>query len=231
MLTCSRHATHESTGENNPGRPVSASTIRQVRRRQILDSRGRPTMEVDVALAGGATAAAVTGWPARTVPSTPTRCIAMVEGWVARYPVASIEDALAEEDWDGWRALTARLGARVQLVGDDFFTTHHARLARGIAGGIGNGVLVKLNQNDTLTGTLDVIAQAKAGGYATSVSARSGETEDPFIADLAVGAAAGQIKIGSLRTSSTVGKYNQLLRIEAEGGAAFAGLGVLAGSR
>ncbi|MEP7209184.1 MAG: phosphopyruvate hydratase [Casimicrobiaceae bacterium] len=157
--------------------------------------------------------------------------IAMVEGWVARYPVASIEDALAEEDWEGWRALTARLGTRVQLVGDDLFTTHRERLARGIAEGIGNGVLVKLNQNGTLTGTLDVIAQAKAGGYATIVSARSGETEDPFIADLAVGASAGQIKIGSLRTSSTVGKYNQLLRIAAEGGAPFAGLGVLAGRR
>ncbi len=157
--------------------------------------------------------------------------IAMVEGWIANYPVVSVEDALDEEDWDGWQALTARLGTRVQLVGDDLFTTNPERLARGIAGGIANGVLVKPNQNGTLSGTLDVIAQARARGYATIVSARSGETEDPFIADLAVGAAAGQIKIGSLRTSSTVGKYNQLLRIEEASGAPFAGIGALAGRR
>jgi enolase len=149
--------------------------------------------------------------------------IAMLESWVKDFPVVSIEDGLGEEDWTGWRELTARIGSRTQLVGDDLFATNARRLRNGMHEGVANGVLVKLNQNGTLTGTLDVIAQAKASGYATIVSARSGETEDPYIADLAVGAAAGQIKIGSLRTSSTVAKYNQLLRIAEEGGLPFAG--------
>ena len=154
--------------------------------------------------------------------------IDMLGAWVRQFPVVSIEDGLGEEDWDGWKTLTTRLGKRVQLVGDDLFATNGARLARGIAGDIANAVLVKANQNGTLTGTLDVIAQAKAAGYATIVSARSGETEDPFIADLAVGGAAGQIKIGSLRTSNTLAKYNQLLRIEERSRATYAGIGVLA---
>jgi enolase len=119
----------------------------------------------------------------------------------------------------------------VQLVGDDLFATNPQRLARGIHEGIANGVLVKANQNGTLSGTLEVIARAKAAGYATIISARSGETEDAFMSDIAVGAAAGQVKIGSLRTSSTVAKYNQLLRIEEQSGAAFAGIGALAGRR
>ena len=153
--------------------------------------------------------------------------IELLEGWVREFPLVSIEDGLDEEDWAGWRALTERLGARVQLVGDDLFTTHPQRLARGLAEGCANGVLVKANQNGTLSGTLDVIAQARAGGYATIVSARSGETEDAFMSDLAVGSAAGQIKIGSLRTSSTVAKYNQLLRIEEASGAPYVGLAAL----
>lgn len=153
--------------------------------------------------------------------------IDMLADWVRDFPVVSIEDGLDEDDWDGWRALTQRLGAQVQLVGDDLFTTHPQRLARGIRDGAGNGVLVKLNQNGTLSGTLDVIAQARAAGFATIISARSGETEDPFMADLAVGTAAGQIKIGSLRTSSTVCKYNQLLRIAADHPLPCAGLAVL----
>ena len=157
--------------------------------------------------------------------------IAMIEDWVREFPVVSIEDGLDEEDWRAWRLLTERLGDKVQLVGDDLFTTNAQRLARGIDERIGNGVLIKANQNGTLTGTLDVIAQAKAGGYATIVSARSGETEDAFMADLAVGAAAGQIKIGSLRTSSTVAKYNQLLRIAEQSGAPFAGAASLASWR
>jgi enolase len=142
---------------------------------------------------------------------SPFEMIETMAAWVGEFPVVSIEDALDEEDWDGWRALTARLGDAVQLVGDDLFTTHPERLARGVRAGAANGVLVKANQNGTLSGTLAVIAQARAAGYATIVSARSGETEDVFMADLAVGSAAGQIKIGSLRTSSTVAKYNQLL--------------------
>ena len=154
--------------------------------------------------------------------------IELVCSWVREAPVVSIEDGLGEEDWTGWRTLTRRLGHTVQLVGDDLFATHAQRLARGIREGVANGILVKANQNGTLTGTLDVIAQAKAARYATIVSARSGETEDPFIADLAVGTAAGQIKIGSLRTSSTVAKYNQLLRIEEHARARYAGIGALA---
>lgn len=156
--------------------------------------------------------------------------IAMLEDWVGHFPVASIEDGLGEDDWHAWQRLTARLGPRVQLVGDDLFTTNPERLARGVSQRVANGILVKANQNGTLTGTIDVIAQAREHGYATIVSARSGETEDAFMSDLAVGSAAGQIKIGSLRTSSTVAKYNQLLRIaEALPGARFAGTAALAG--
>lgn len=154
--------------------------------------------------------------------------IDMMERWVSTYPVVSIEDGLDEEDWEGWEALSSRLASRTQLVGDDLFTTNSTRVKKGIQNGIANGVLVKVNQNGTLSGTLDVVALAKAAGYATIISARSGETEDPFIADLAVGTAAGQIKIGSLRTSSTICKYNQLLRIEAETGAPYAGINALA---
>jgi len=146
---------------------------------------------------------------------------------VAEFPIVSIEDPLGQEDWRGWRILTERLGARVQLVGDDLFTTHPVRVARGIREGVANGVLVKANQNGTLSGTLEVIAQAKAAGYTTIVSARSGETEDAFMSDLAVGTASGQIKIGSLRTSSTVAKYNELLRIEEASQAHYVGVSAL----
>jgi enolase len=156
-----------------------------------------------------------------------TEMIDMLSAWVQKFPVVSIEDGLGEEDWDGWQALTARVGARIQVVGDDLFATNGDRLSSGIAGNVANAVLIKANQNGTLTGTLDVIARAKAARYATIVSARSGETEDPFIADLAVGSAAGQIKIGSLRTSNTLAKYNQLLRIEERSRAPFAGIGAL----
>jgi enolase len=154
--------------------------------------------------------------------------IALAVSWARDFPVVSIEDALDEEDWDGWRELTSALGEKVQLVGDDLFTTDARRVERGIRDRVANGVLVKVNQNGTVSGTLDVIAKARSHGYATIVSARSGETEDPFIADLAVGSAAGQIKIGSLRTSSTVSKYNQLLRIEEESRASFPGVSALA---
>jgi enolase len=154
--------------------------------------------------------------------------IEMVEQWVRNFPVVSIEDALDEEDWSGWRSLTERLGTSVQLVGDDLFTTHPERVARGIVEGVANGVLVKLNQNGTLSGTLEVIRRARAAGYAPVVSARSGETEDPFIADLAVGTGAGQIKIGSLRCGERLAKYNELLRIEETAGLPFAGTAGLA---
>jgi enolase len=153
--------------------------------------------------------------------------IAMAEDWVREFPVVSIEDALDEEDWPGWKRLTERLGERIRLVGDDLFTTNLGRVRRGIGQGVANGVLVKPNQNGTLTGTLDVIAAARAAGYAPVVSARSGETEDPFIADLAVGTAAGQIKIGSVRCGERLAKYNQLLRIEEESRAPFAGMAAI----
>jgi enolase len=155
--------------------------------------------------------------------------IEMLEGWSEHFPVISIEDGLDEEDWSGWARLTQMLGDKVQLVGDDLFATSASRLARGIEGDVANGVLVKANQNGTLSGTLDVIAQGRQAGYATIVSARSGETEDAFMSDIAVGSAAGQIKIGSLRTSSTVAKYNQLLRIEEHSGADYAGIRHLRG--
>lgn len=157
--------------------------------------------------------------------------IALIAAWIERFPVVSVEDALGEEDWAGFHALTERMGANIQLVGDDLFATQSDRLARGVQARVANAVLVKPNQNGTLTGTLDVIAQAKAAGYATIVSARSGETEDAFMADLAVGAAAGQIKIGSLRTSSTLAKYNELLRIEDASPVPYAGSAALARRR
>lgn len=139
--------------------------------------------------------------------------IDMVSSWVDRFAIVSIEDPLDEDDWAGWQTLTARLSQRVRLIGDDLFTTNSKRLAQGITRGVANGVLIKVNQNGTLTGTLDVVAEARAAGYAPVVSARSGETEDDFLADLAVGTAAGQIKIGSVRNSERLAKYNQLVRI------------------
>ena len=142
---------------------------------------------------------------------------AMVEfycDWVDRYPIVSIEDGLAEDDWDGWATLTKALGKRVQLVGDDLFVTNPQRFARGIAAGIGNSILIKLNQIGTLTETLETIEMAKRAGYTTVISHRSGETEDATIADLAVAVNAGQIKTGSASRGERTAKYNQLLRIE-----------------
>ena len=144
---------------------------------------------------------------------------AMVElyaGWVDRYPIVSIEDGLAEDDWDGWKLLTDALHDRVQLVGDDLFVTNVDRLARGIEQGVGNAVLVKVNQIGTLTETLQCIEMAKGTGYGVIISHRSGETEDSFIADLAVATGAGQIKTGSASRSDRIAKYNQLLRIAEE---------------
>jgi enolase len=139
-----------------------------------------------------------------------------LEAWVSRFPVVSIEDGLAEDDWDGWRQLTARLGARVQLIGDDLFCTNRARLDRGIAAGAANAILVKMNQAGTLTETFEVIDRAREAGYRAVISARSGETEDDFLADLAVASGAGQIKVGSVRGSERLAKYNRLLRIESQ---------------
>jgi enolase len=140
--------------------------------------------------------------------------------WVRQYPIVSIEDGLAEGDWDGWKALTRALGERVQLVGDDVFVTNPEILKQGIEDGVANALLVKLNQIGTVSETLDAIAMARNAGYGTIISHRSGETEDSTIADLAVGTSAGQIKTGSASRSDRVAKYNQLLRIEEELGSA-----------
>jgi enolase len=136
--------------------------------------------------------------------------------WIERYPIVSIEDGLAEDDWGGWATLTGRLGDRIQLVGDDLFVTNVDRLSRGIDEGIGNAVLVKVNQIGTLTETLQCIELARSSSYGVVISHRSGETEDTFIADLAVATGAGQIKTGSASRTDRVAKYNQLLRIAEE---------------
>jgi enolase len=156
---------------------------------------------------------------------TAEEMIAQLTRWVQTYPIFSIEDGLAEDDWDGWRRLTDALGDRVQLIGDDLFATNPARLKRGMEEGAANCVLVKVNQIGTLTETMEVVRLARASGYRAVISARSGETEDAFLADLAVATGAGQIKIGSVARSERLAKYNQLLRIEEEMGASarFAG--------
>ena len=142
--------------------------------------------------------------------------IKVLEGWVAKYPIISIEDGMAEVDWEGWKKLTDALGRRVQLVGDDLFVTNPKILAEGIQKGVANSILIKVNQIGSLTETLVAIEMAKRAGYSVVVSHRSGETEDSFIADLAVGVNAGQIKTGSMSRSDRMAKYNQLLRIEEE---------------
>jgi enolase len=136
--------------------------------------------------------------------------------WVNKYPIVSIEDGLAEDDWDGWQVLTRELGRKVQLVGDDLFVTNTERLARGMAMGVGNAILIKVNQIGTLTQTLDAINMARKASYGIVISHRSGESEDTFIADLAVATNAGQIKTGSMSRTDRVAKYNQLLRINEE---------------
>jgi enolase len=166
--------------------------------------------------ANGAYVFKKSGEPTRT----PAQMVEMYADWVRQYPIVSIEDGVAEGDWEGWKALTLALGERVQLVGDDVFVTNPEILKRGIAEGVANALLVKLNQIGTVSETLDAIALARQAGYATVISHRSGETEDTTIADLAVGTSAGQIKTGSASRSDRVAKYNQLLRIEEELGAA-----------
>lgn len=144
------------------------------------------------------------------------KMIELYAKWLDEYPIVSIEDGLAEDDWAGWTKLTAALGDRVQLVGDDLFVTNTERLARGISEDVANAILIKLNQIGTLTETLEAIELARANGYQSIISHRSGETEDTFIADLAVATGAGQIKTGSASRTDRVAKYNQLLRIEEE---------------
>ncbi len=158
-------------------------------------------------------------------PKTRREMVDVYEDWVNRYPLISIEDAMAEDDWEGWKLLTDRLGHRVQLVGDDLFVTSTERLTRGIEQGVANAILIKPNQVGTLTETMETMERATRAGYACIISHRSGETEDTAIADLAVATNAGQIKTGSLSRSERIAKYNRLLRIEEElgEGAAFSG--------
>ncbi len=155
--------------------------------------------------------------------------VAYLADLAARYPISSIEDGCSEDDWDGWALLTAELGGRVQLVGDDLFVTNPERLRRGVKAGVGNSILVKVNQIGTLTETLEAVEIAHRAGMTAVMSHRSGETEDATIADLAVATNCGQIKTGSLARSDRTAKYNQLMRIEAELGpvARYAGRTIL----
>lgn len=161
---------------------------------------------------------------------TSTELADLLAHWCVTYPIISIEDGLSEDDWDGWEYLTQQMGASTQLIGDDLFTTNPERLARGADAGIANAVLIKLNQIGTLTETLETVRLAQERGYLPVISARSGETEDTTIADLAVATGAGQIKIGSITRSERLAKYNRLLRIEEELGerAVFPGRDVFA---
>jgi enolase 1/2/3 len=195
-----------------------------------LAAGGDVSIAIDVASSelwagGGKYTFKKSGEPERTS----EQMVRLYEDWVRQYPIVSIEDGVAEGDWEGWRQLTAAIGDRVQIVGDDVFVTNPEILRKGIAEGVGNAVLVKLNQIGTVTETLDAVRMAADARYATIISHRSGETEDSTIADLAVGTAAGQIKTGSASRTDRICKYNQLLRIEEELGAAarFAGRSAL----
>jgi enolase len=157
--------------------------------------------------------------------------ISFYEEWVKKYPIVSIEDGLSEDDWTGWKRLTDRLGKRCQLVGDDLFVTNVKRLSRGVSEGIANAILVKVNQIGSLSETVDSVLMAQKAGFGAIISHRSGETEDAFIADLAVALNAGQIKTGSASRSERIAKYNQLIRLEESLGAkaSFAGRSVIRG--
>ncbi len=194
----------------------------------VLDAIGkagfRPGHDIFIALdvasselwQGGKYVFSKSGEPTRTSEDM----VQMYADWVREYPIVSIEDGVAEDDWEGWRLLTGALGDRIQLVGDDLFVTNPEILRRGIAENVANALLVKLNQIGTVSETLDAMALARSAGYANVISHRSGETEDSTIADLAVGTSAGQIKTGSASRSDRTAKYNQLLRIEEELGSA-----------
>jgi enolase len=160
---------------------------------------------------------------------SPEQLVEYWESWVRQFPLISIEDGMAENDWAGWKELTRRQGSKIQLIGDDIFVTNTAIFAKGIAGGIANSILIKLNQIGTVTETLRAMEMASNAGYTSVVSHRSGETEDAFIADFTVATKAGQIKTGSASRTDRIAKYNQLLRIEEDLGAAarFAGAGAI----
>jgi enolase len=189
----------------------------------IRDAGYEPGREVALALDSAATelfdpasGSYVFEGSGERVALTSEALVDMYAGWLDAYPIVSLEDGLGEDDWEGWRQMTDRLGDRVQIVGDDLFVTNVERLRRGIDGGVANSILIKLNQIGTVTETLEAIEMARNAGYTSVISHRSGETEDTFIADLAVATAAGQIKTGSACRSERVAKYNRLLRIEQE---------------
>jgi enolase len=157
---------------------------------------------------------------------TSAEMVSFYDNWIRQYPIVSLEDGLAEDDWEGWKILTDKLGSRIQLVGDDIFCTNIKLLQRGIEEGVANSILIKLNQIGTVTETLEAIELGRRYGYTSVMSHRSGETEDTFIADLAVATGVGQIKTGSVSRTDRIAKYNQLLRIEEElgSGAVYLGL-------
>ncbi len=242
------HDEGRATGQGDeggfaPSLPSNQAAV-EVVLRAIEQAGYRPGEDVAIALDPAVTELVVEGSGAD---DAPTRYRLEKEGrtlesgemvelwadWAARYPIVSIEDGLAEDDWSGWAALTARLGDRVQLVGDDLFVTNTDRIARGIEEGSANAVLIKLNQIGTLTETLEAIELARRAGWASIVSHRSGETEDTTIADLVVATGTGQIKTGAPSRSERVAKYNRLLRIEGELGEAarYLGRAALSGAR
>jgi enolase len=180
----------------------------------------RPGDQISLALDAAASSFYKNGAYMLNAEATPKKnsdeMIAFYEHLISRYPIVSIEDGLDENDWDGWKNLTQRLGSKVQIVGDDLFVTNTDLLRKGIRQGIANSILIKLNQIGTVSETLDAIEMAKKAGYTAVISHRSGETEDTTIADLAVGCNTGQIKTGSASRTDRIAKYNQLLRIEEE---------------
>jgi enolase len=151
---------------------------------------------------------------------TSEQMVAFYENWIRQYPIVSLEDGLAEDDWDGWKILTREVGKKLQLVGDDVFVTNPKIFARGISEKIANAILIKLNQIGTVTETIEAVEMARKAGYASVISHRSGETEDAFISDFVVAMGSGQIKTGSASRTDRIAKYNQLLRIEEELGSA-----------
>jgi enolase len=208
-----------SVGDEGGFAPRLASNEEAIQRviKAITDAGYEPKKQVSVALDCAASEFFKDGkYTFDKKQHTPAELADIYATLAAKYPIVSIEDGFAEDDWDGWKLITEKLGSSVQLVGDDLFVTNKERLARGIEGKIANSILIKVNQIGTLTETLETIRLATSAGYTSIISHRSGETEDAFIADLAVATNAGQIKTGSLSRSDRIAKYNQLLRIAEE---------------
>jgi enolase len=208
-----------SVGDEGGFAPRLASNEEAIKRvmQAITDAGYEPKKQISIALDCAASEFYKDGkYTFDKKPHTAAELADVYATLASKYPIVSIEDGFAEDDWDGWKLITDKLGSKVQLVGDDLFVTNKTRLARGIEGKIANSILIKLNQIGTLTETLDTIRLATSAGYTSIISHRSGETEDAFIADLAVATNAGQIKTGSLSRSDRIAKYNQLLRIGEE---------------